>query len=193
MDLSNLNPALEDKDSDVEVEEKIELPLTDEPQPVEGTDLTARVVTDKDEIEKIQAEKAVNNIMIDAVTRTVAQLRLEACENDVTFDAVYNNRLQSIMDNDKLDENGFKLAKQVLDSAIDVAKELGAPDKEDTQTIFLLAKVATGEFNPREEMEAVKLSKMASKSPRKISKKELDKKRKKNKAARKARRKGRKK
>lgn len=197
MDLSNLNPAVGSSDTKTVEKENneqanINIPLSEEATPIEGTDLTARVITDEEEIKKIEANKNLKNIMIDAVTRTTAQMRLEACENDVTLDSVYNTRLETTMANDKLDEKGFELAKQVLDSAFGVAKELGVPDKDDTETIFLLAKVATGEMNPREEMDAVKLKASNLKRPSMISKKERSKRRQKNKAAKKARRKGRK-
>lgn len=197
MDLSNLKPAVDKARVEEIVDAAIDLPLNEPETEVklegssgELTDVFARTITDKEEIAKIEAKKKINNILIDAVTRQTAQIRLEACENDVTIDSVYNTRLQELMKNEDLDERGFNLAKTVLDNAFKVARNMGVPDKEDTDTIFLLAKVATGELNAREQIEYTKLRPVERRE--RISDKVKSKRRVKSKEARKARRKGRK-
>lgn len=194
MDLKNLEPGIKDNPKetpDEEVEETIDIPLAEESKDEKKGEITSRIITDEEEIKKIEQEKKVTNVMVDASTRTCAAMRLEACENDVTIDAVYNQRLETLMQNTDLDEKGFNLSKHVLDNAFQVAKELGVPDKEDTDTIFLLSQVVEGKFNPRERLQAVRAARKRKPSST-LTEKQKKERRRKNKAARKARKKNRK-
>lgn len=175
MDLSNLDPA---------IKKNVAIPLVDK----EG--ITARLVEKPEAVIKKENEEKIQNIFIDATTRATAQIRLEACENGVTIDAVYNERLHTLISNEALDKRAFETAKAILDQAHLVAKEMGVPDKEDADTIFLLSKVATGELNAREhiaEVRAVHKKNAASG----LSPKDRKKRKKKNKEARAKRRKSR--
>lgn len=162
MDLSNLNPAVKKPDTTIESDNVIAHSESIENTTISNNteikdQLKGRVITDPEEIAAIEAKKKQMHLIVDAATRVAAQMRLEACENDVTMDAVYNERLVTLMADKTLDENGFKFAKLVLDGAFKVAKDLGVPNKEDAATILLLAKTATGEFNPREELEGARI------------------------------------
>lgn len=207
MDFSKLEPGLkhieskDDKSNKEQVEElideslnpkdfsdTIDLPLADD----ETTEVKASVVTDPEKIKELDAKSQMKDVMVDAITKTSAQMRLEACENGVSIDSVYNTRIETLMNSEDLDEDAYKVAKIVVDNAYKVAKECGVPDKDDTDTIFALAQVATGDFNPREEIAAVK-ARQAAMLKSKITSKEKSKRRKKNKMAKKARKQGRKK
>lgn len=166
----------------------IDLPLVGDAD--SPSEIKAKLITDPAEIAKQESKYHIRNILIDAVTRQTAQMRLEACENDVTLESVYNVRLETLMKNDKLDKTGFELAKTVLDNSLKVALSMGIPSKDDTDTIFLLAQVATGELNSREQINKIKA--MRASKRKCISDDEKSKRRAKAKSAKCARRKQRK-